>query len=147
MDLVSSLPQQKREEDKMALRGFRIWFGRVEEIFEDTLLVLISLFAVILAVTALFVLGTQTAPGMADRVAILATITQLSFLAKAEYFATLMLPWVAMIIGLLIARELWMMRRRIEGIHFETVLYRLRSTAPIRMPVRPVVRRAVRRRR
>lgn len=115
---------------------------RLEEIVENTVLLLLSIFVIVLAVVALAVLATQPPVGIAERAAVIGAIAGLGFLAKAEYFAALLLPWLLIIIGLLVARELWLLRRRLEGIHFEVVLHRLR-TAPLRAPV---VRRRGRRR-
>jgi hypothetical protein len=103
---------------------------RLEIIVENTVLLLLSIFVIILAVAALAVLATQPPAGIAERTAVIGAIASLGFLAKAEYFAALMLPWVAMIIGLLIAREMWMLRRRMEGIHFEVVMHRLSAFPP-----------------
>lgn len=103
---------------------------RLEDIVENTVLLLLSIFVIVLAVAALAVLATQPPAGIAERVAVIGAIASLGFLAKAEYFAALLLPWLVMIIGLLIAREMWLLRRRIEGIHFEVVLHRLRTAPP-----------------
>ncbi|MBU5557848.1 MAG: hypothetical protein QW751_01540 [Candidatus Aenigmatarchaeota archaeon] len=103
---------------------------RLEEIIENTVLLLLSIFVIVLAIVALAVFATQPPAGLAERIAVIGAIASLGFLAKAEYFATLLLPWLLMIIGLLVARELWLLRRRIEGIHFEVVLHRLRTAPP-----------------
>lgn len=108
---------------------------RLEEIVENTVLLLLSIFVIILAVAALAVLATQPPAGVTERAAVIGAIASLGFLARAEYFAALMLPWLLIIIGLLVARELWLLRRRMEGIHFEVVLHRLRSFPP-KMPRR-----------
>ncbi len=109
----------------MPLKKIRDFLGSAEELVEDLILILLSVFVIILAISALAVLATQPAT---DRTAAIAQIIpQLSFLARAEYFAALMLPWVMMIIGLLIARELWMMRKSIHGMHVEVVMRRMRE--------------------
>lgn len=109
----------------MSLKRVRGFLGSAEELVEDLILILLSIFVIILAISALAVLATQPAT---DRTAVIAQIIpQLSFLARAEYFAALMLPWVLMIIGLLIARELWMMRKSIHGLHVEVLMRRMRE--------------------
>lgn len=109
----------------MVLRKVRGFLGSAEELVEDLILILLSIFAIILAISALAVLATQPTT---DRTAAIAQIIpQLSFLGKAEYFAALMLPWVLMIIGLLVARELWMIRKSIHGLHVEVLMRRLRE--------------------
>ncbi len=109
----------------MPLKKIRDFLGSAEEIVEDLILILLSVFVIILAISALAVLATQPS---SDRTATIAQIIpQLSFLARAEYFAALMLPWVLMIIGLLIARELWMMRKSLQGVHFEVVMRRIQE--------------------
>ena len=108
---------------------------RFEEIVEDTLLILLSIFVVILAVVALAVLATQPPAGLAERTATIGAIASLGFLAKAEYFAALMLPWLLIIIGLMVAREMWLLRRRVEGIHFEVAMQRFRAATPRAIPV------------
>lgn len=112
----------------MPLKKIRDFLGSAEEIVEDLILILLSIFVIILAISALAVLATQPAT---DRTAVIAQIIpQLSFLARAEYFAALMLPWVLMIIGLLIARELWMMRKTLHGMHVEVLMRRMREEKP-----------------
>ncbi len=108
----------------LAVKKIRDFLGRAEEIVEDLILILLSVFVIILAVSALIVLASAP-PSLTERELVISSITQLGFLAKAEYFAALLLPWVAMIIGLLVARELWLVRRAIQGVHLETVLRRL----------------------
>jgi hypothetical protein len=120
------------------------WLARAEEIIEDVILAILSVFVIILAISAIAIMGTQTPVALAERVGALESIMQLGFLAKAEYIAALLTPWIAMIIGLLIARELWLSRRRLEGIHFEMVLNRVRGSRAAR-PVRSVRRMPVRR--
>jgi len=122
--------KKKKREDKMVLKNLRDAITRLEEIAEDTLLLLLSIFVVILAVAALAVLATQPPAGLEQRAAVIGAIASLGFLAKAEYFAALMLPWLAMVIGLLIAREMWLLRRRMEGIHFEVIMHRLQVAPP-----------------
>ncbi len=113
----------------MPLKKIRGFLGSAEEIVEDLILILLSIFVIILAVSALAVFATQPT---SDRTAVIAQIIpQLSFLAKAEYFAALMLPWVLMIIGLLVARELWMIRKSIHGMHVEVLMRRLQEKPPI----------------
>ena len=126
----------------MPVVRFQNWLYRAEEILEDVILAILSVFVIILAISAIAIMGTQTPAGLVERVGALEAIMQLGFLAKAEYIAALLTPWIAMIIGLLIARELWLSRRRLEGIHFEMVLNRVKSTRPV-AKVRP--RRAARR--
>jgi len=112
----------------MSLKRVRGFLGSAEEIVEDLILILLSVFVIILAISALAVLASQPT---SDRTAAIAQIIpQLSFLARAEYFAALMLPWVMMIIGLLIARELWMMRKSIHGLHVEVLMRRMREEKP-----------------
>jgi|GEM_PF-4273001 len=112
----------------MVLRKIRGFLGSAEELVEDLILILLSIFVIILAISALAVLASQPS---SDRTAAIAQIIpQLSFLARAEYFAALMLPWVMMIIGLLIARELWMMRKSIHGLHVEVLMRRMREEKP-----------------
>lgn len=120
----------------MSIRTLRELLLRAEEIAEDVILILLSIFVIVLAVAALAVLSTQPPAGVAERAATIGVIASLGFLAKAEYFAALLLPWLLIIIGLLIGRELWLLRRRMEGIHFEVVLHRLRTA-----PARPTRRR------
>lgn len=123
----------------MAFKKIQDWLATAEIFIEDLILVLLSIFLIILAISALVVLGGG-APVSEERVTAISALMQASFLAKAEYFAMLILPWMLMIIGLLLARELWLLRRRIEGIHFEVMLSRLR-TAPKVKPARKPVRR------
>lgn len=109
----------------MPLKKIRDFLGSAEELIEDLILILLSIFVIILSVSALAVLATQPS---SDRTATIAQIIpQLSFLAKAEYFAALMLPWVLMIIGLLIARELWLIRKSLQGVHFEIIMRRIKE--------------------
>ncbi len=109
----------------MPLKKVRGFLGSAEELVEDLILILLSVFVIILAVAALAVLATQPS---SDRTAAIAQIIpQLSFLGKAEYFAALMLPWVLMIIGLLVARELWLIRKSIHGLHVEVLMRRLQE--------------------
>lgn len=108
----------------MTVKKIRDFLGKAEEIVEDLVLILLSVFVIILAVAALMVLASEP-PSLTERALVISGITQLGFLAKAEYFAALLLPWVGMIIGLLIAREVWLVRRAIQGLHLETVLRRL----------------------
>jgi hypothetical protein len=114
------------------MKMLRDWLARAEAIIEDVVLILLSIFVIVLAVAALSVLAMEVPPGVEARAALIAEIAQLGFLAKAEYFAMLLLPWLLIIIGLLIARELWLLRKRIESIHFEVVLHRLRAARPVR---------------
>lgn len=102
----------------------RSFLRNAERIAEDLILILLSVFVIILAVSALMVLASEP-PSLTEKEMVIAGITKLGFLAKAEYFAALLLPWVAMIIGLLIARELWLVRRAIQGVHLETILRRI----------------------
>lgn len=112
----------------MVLRKVRGFLGSAEELVEDLILILLSIFVIILAISALAVLATQPTT---DRTAAIAQIIpQLSFLGRAEYFAALMLPWVLMIIGLLIARELWMIRKSIHGLHIEVLMRRMQQEKP-----------------
>lgn len=114
----------------MPLKKIRGFLGSAEELVEDLILILLSVFVIILAISALAVLATQPT---SDRTAAIAQIIpQLSFLARAEYFAALMLPWVLMIIGLLIAREIWMIRKSLQGVHFEIIMRRIREKPAIR---------------
>lgn len=107
----------------MPIKKIRGFLGSAEEIVEDLILILLSVFVIILSVSALAVLATQPT---SDRTAMIAQIVpQLTFLGKAEYFAALMLPWVLMIIGLLVARELWMIRKTLHGMHLEVVMKRI----------------------
>ena len=129
----------------MVLKRFRDVMARAEDIIEDTILAVLSIFVIVLAVVALSVFATQTPAGISERVAVIGAIASLGFLAKAEYFAALMLPWVLMIVGLLVAREMWMIRRRLEGIHFEAVMQRV-GKMPVRMPARASRARKRRRR-
>lgn len=92
---------------------------RAEKFLEDLIVVILSIFVIILAVSALTVLSGEAPASVEARIETIGMITQMGFLAKAEYFAALLLPWVAMIIALLLVRELWLIRRRIEGIHFD----------------------------
>ncbi len=108
----------------MALKELRDVLTRAEEIAEDVILMLLSIFIIVLAVAALAVLSTQPA-ALGERAAMIGAIATLGFLAKAEYFAALLMPWMVIIIGLLIGRELWLLRRRMEGIHFEVILHRI----------------------
>jgi uncharacterized membrane protein len=109
----------------MTLKRVRGFLGSAEELVEDLILVLLSIFVIILAVSALMVFATQPT---SDRTAVIAQIIpQLSFLARAEYFAALMLPWVLMIIGLMVARELWMMRKTLHGLHVEVLMRRIQE--------------------
>lgn len=109
----------------MPVRKVRNFLATAEEFVEDLILILLSIFVIILAVSALLTLATQ-APDLTEREQTIAGISQLGFLAKAEYFATLILPWVLMIIGLLLARELWLIRRSLQGIHFENIMKRIK---------------------
>ncbi len=114
----------------MPLKRIRGFLGSAEEIVEDLILILLSIFVIILAISALAVFATQPT---SDRTAAIAQIIpQLSFLARAEYFAALMLPWVLMIIGLLVARELWMIRKSIHGVHLEILMRRMREEPAMR---------------
>jgi len=111
--------------------GVQKWVSQAEEFVEDVLMVLLSVFIIILAVSALAVFATQApAESIAMRAEAIQQVTSLTFLAKAEYFAALLLPWMVMLIGLMIAREIWMLRRRMDGIHFEMVIGKSVSSKP-----------------
>ncbi len=107
----------------MAVRKVRKFLTTAEEFLEDLILILLSLVIVILSVSALAVLASGAPAEVSQRAEQLSqTLPQLTFLAKAEYFATLVFPWVLMLIGLLIFRELWFLRRAIERIEFRKLL-------------------------
>ncbi len=97
---------------------------RAEAFVRDLLLTLFSIVVVVLAVIALIVLATQTPVDVTQRAANIALVRELNFLAKAQFFATLILPWTILIIGLLLVREIWMIRRRLDGIHYEYFMQR-----------------------
>ncbi len=84
------------------------------------------------------VVGTQAPTGLPTQEAQITAIAGASFIAKAEFFIALMLPWMVVIIGLLVARELWLIRRRFESVHFEFVLQRLHREG--KTPVIPASR-------
>lgn len=110
----------------MVFRRIRDGIFVTEKFLEDLILVLLSIFIIVLAISALAVLSSEAPSYVGERATTIAEITTLGFLAKAEYFATLMLPWMLILIGLLMAREVWVIRKRLEGIHFEVVLERMR---------------------
>ena len=120
----------------MVIRRLRELTSKLEEIVEEVVLILLSIFVILLIVSALAVFSTQPPAGLSERVAVIGVIASMGFLAKAEYFAALLLPWFLMIIGLMIARELWLVRRRMEGIHFEFVMRRVVKTPRRAAPVR-----------
>lgn len=111
----------------MPIKKLQTFLATAEEIVEDLILILLSIFVIILAVSALLVLSTPAPQITTERIA---AITQLNFLGKAEYFAALMLPWMLIIIGLLVAREMWLLRRRIESVYYEFVMRRIHSQHP-----------------
>lgn len=107
----------------MPVQKIRKFLTGAEEFIEDLILILLSIVIIVLSLAALSVLATSTPAEVSQRTQTLANLLpQLSFLAKAEYFATLMLPWVLMLIGLLIFRELWFLRKAIERIEFRKLL-------------------------
>jgi purine-cytosine permease-like protein len=110
----------------MPVKRLREFLHTAEEIIEDLIVVLLSIFLIILSICALSVLATQIPADVSERAQVIAQLLpQLNFLAKAEYFASLVLPWVIMIIGLLVIRELWLMRRTLERMHLEKILERI----------------------
>ncbi len=98
------------------------FLGTAEKFIEDLILVLLSVFVIILSVSALLVLSTTPS---ANNNQLLSLISHLSFINRAQYFVALIVPWVLMIIGLLLARELWMIRRTLQSMHLENVLKRI----------------------
>ena len=94
-----------------------------EEFLEDFIIILLSIVIIILSLSALSVLAVEMPTEVSERAqAIAELLPRLNFLAKAEYFAALLFPWVAMLIGLLVFRELWLLRRAIERIEFRKLL-------------------------
>jgi len=94
-----------------------------EEFVEDLILILLSIVIIVLSLSALTVLGTNIPVEVSERVEKIAELLPyLTFLAKAEYFASLVFPWVIMLIGILLFRELWLLRRAIERLEFKKLL-------------------------
>ncbi|NOZ81874.1 MAG: hypothetical protein GXO63_01865 [Candidatus Micrarchaeota archaeon] len=93
------------------IRKARDFLGRAEKFVEDFILVLLSLFLLVLSISALAVLSAEVPSVDGEKVC----LENSGFLTKAEYFAGLVAPWVGMIIGLLVARELWLIRRTLRG--------------------------------
>ncbi len=107
----------------MPVRKVRKFLETAEEFIEDFVLILLSITVIILSVSAITVLTTSIPTEVAQRTeTIMKLLPTVNFLAKAEYFASLMFPWVAMLIGLLIFRELWFLRKAIERIELRKLL-------------------------
>lgn len=108
----------------MAIRKIKSLMSTIELVIEDVMLVLVSIFVVVLAAVALLVLATPSPELTIERAL---AIAQLGFLGKAEYFAALLLPWMLILIGILVARELWFIRRRLESLHIDFVMQRTKK--------------------
>jgi purine-cytosine permease-like protein len=107
----------------MPVKRIKEFLERAEIFLEDFILVLLSIVVIILSISALLVLTTQIPAEVHERVETLKNLLpHLNFLAKAEYFASLILPWIVMIVGLLIFRELWMIRRALERIEIRKMI-------------------------
>ncbi len=107
----------------MPVRKIRKFLEAAEEFIEDFILILLSITVIILSVSAITVLTTSIPSKVAQRTeTIMKLLPTLNFLAKMEYFAALVFPWVVMLIGLLLFRELWFLRRSIERIEFRKLL-------------------------
>ena len=98
--------------------------ARLEKFVEDLVLIFVSVFTIILAITALTILSTGAPASVEARAETISLIAQASFLAKAEYFAALLMPWIVIIAVLVIARELWLMRRRMEMRYYASIVRR-----------------------
>lgn len=107
----------------MPVQRIRKFLSTAEEFLEDLILILLSIVIIVLSLSALTVLATNIPAEVSQRTQIISELLpQLTFLAKAEYFASLILPWVLMLIGILIFRELWFLRRAIERLEFRKLL-------------------------
>lgn len=107
----------------MPVQRIRKFLSTAEEFLEDLILILLSIVIIVLSLSALTVLATNIPAEVSQRTQIISELLpQLTFLTKAEYFASLILPWVLMLIGILIFRELWFLRRAIERLEFRKLL-------------------------
>ena len=107
----------------MPVNKIRKFLSVAEEFIEDLILIFLSIVVIVLSLSALTVLATSIPAEVSERTQRIAELLpHLTFLAKAEYFASLILPWVLMLIGILIFRELWFLRRAVERLEFRKLL-------------------------
>ncbi len=95
----------------MVVKKTRKFLGTAERFVEDVILIVLSLFVIFLSISALGVLSAAEGLGRTD----VCELAGSGIVGKAEFFAQLVGPWVAMIVGLLIVRELWLIRRTLGG--------------------------------